>query len=114
MKGNQGGGVISRLDIKRMKKIFLALSVILFFIGIAWADELIVPFICDPEIIQAKFMQHGYILDLPGERKTPLSWGFLENKGNEYIIHTYNSITSKELEIVQQIIMEKDDVQDRG
>lgn len=85
-----------------MKIISLFITLILFF-NIATADELQIPFSCFPKEIQAKFLKYNLKLDLDGNERTKDSWGFLENKGSNYIIFTYRSVTQDELVLIMKI-----------
>ena len=70
------------------------------------ADELIIPFSCYPRLIQKKFYEHGIHLDLDGSERSETSWGYLKNNGAEYIIYTYRSATTHELNVVMKIVQE--------
>jgi len=88
-----------------MKIISLFLVLFLVF-GIAFADELSLPFSCYPRLLQKKFYEYNLNLDLDGNDRTESSWGFLKNEGNKYTIYTYKSVTKEELESVLRIAME--------
>ena len=89
-----------------MKKILFLLLLVLFITQYCFPDQLIIPFECNPKQIQKAFKAHGIKLDLSGNDKTKHSWGFLQNEGSRYVIYTYKLIDKKDLELVQQIVME--------
>ena len=91
-----------------MKKYILFLVLFLFVSGL-FADELTIPFPCYPKKIQEKFAEYGMKLDLSGNDRTSDSWGFLENKGAEFIIYTYKPVTKEELSIIMKIVNTKED-----
>jgi hypothetical protein len=74
--------------------------------GLCQADELKIPFTCYPIQLQSEFSTEGYKLDLSGNERTPDSWGFVENRGNEYSIVTYSSVTEKDFEVVKKVTSE--------
>jgi len=73
----------------------------------AFADELRVPISCYPTKLQAKFAEKGYKLDLSANDRDKNSCGFLESKGSSYSIFTYKQVTSKELEMIMRLTMER-------
>ena len=71
-----------------------------------YADEFRIPFGCYPQELQNKFEEYGYRLELDATYRAADSWGFLENRGNEYRIFTYNSLSAQELQDLMEIINE--------
>ena len=76
-----------------MKKIGLIL--ILLIATNCYADSFKVPFSCYPKEVQKVFTEYDVKLDLDANERTEGSWGFLENKGTEYWIHTYYPTNTK-------------------
>ena len=89
-----------------MKRIILAVFILLLLITQCFADQLEIPKSCYPKQLQEQFLLKGLILDLPGEERTSISWALLENKGGMFVIYTYRSVTEKELQLVMEIINE--------
>ena len=79
---------------------------VLVLISNCFADSLEIPKSCYPIKLQEKFLLKGLVLDLPGEERTVISWGLLENKGGMFVIYTYLPVTDKDLQIVMEIINE--------
>lgn len=74
--------------------------------SLALADSLVIPFSCWPKEVQAAFKETGRKVDLIGELRTSDSWGYIMNEGSSYKIHTYNPVTPKDFEVIQQIVFE--------
>ena len=81
-----------------MKKvlILLLLNLLVLLAIYAYGDELKVPLDCYPRELQTRFAKHGFKLDLNGNDRTRDSWGFLENKGTDFSIITYEPMTEEE------------------
>lgn len=92
-----------------MKIVKIATWIIIGLIVVATcrADSVIIPFSCYPKVLQAKFKEHGFILDLKDDDRTESSWAFLENKGSSFTIHTYKPVSPYELKLIQKLAMEK-------
>lgn len=96
-----------------MKKI--ALIIILMLIaGYAIADEIICPFTTYPREVQKRFAEHGYKVDLDGNDRTPESWAFLDNRGSELRICTYQPITKKGFDTITKVLFRRNDGKDSG
>lgn len=88
--------------------LFIATALfIIFLICSARADELIIPFECEPKEIQKTFKKAGFNLDLDGNQKTKKSWGFLKNEGSSYRIYSYKGLSGDELERITKILNSK-------
>lgn len=74
---------------------------------VAFCDKLELMFSCYPKEIQAKFAKSGIKLDLSGNDRDSKSWGFIENQGSRYNIYTYRPCSVEELQMVQNLVMEK-------
>lgn len=85
-----------------MKILFFTL--LMFLTLQARADQFVIPFDCYPKQIQEDFENRGYKLDLDGNERTKESWGFIENKGAEFIIYTYRSATDEELRMIIEVV----------
>jgi len=79
--------------------------IFLFITAFAYADAFEIPFSVYPKELQAQFAEEGKKLDLSGNDRTKESWGFIENKGTEFIIYTYKSATIEDLNLIKKIIM---------
>ena len=91
----------------RLLMIFWVLVIlILSSVTDALADKICIPFECDPKKLQESFARNGKKLDLSGNDKDNNSWGFLENKGQEYIIYTYKPVEKEDFEILLKVPME--------
>lgn len=88
-----------------MKIISLFLILFLIF-NVAFGDELIVPFSCQPRLLVKAFARYKMKLDLDPVKRNKKSWGYLKNEGAQYIIYTYKSVTQKELELILKIVGE--------
>lgn len=86
-----------------MKKLLVLLLLLIPIL--CSADEFQIPFACYPKQVQQDFALYGYKLDLSGNDRTPDSWGFLENKGDNYIIYTYRAVTKQDLETMRVILL---------
>lgn len=87
-----------------MKKIFFTILLFFLFISIGFTDELQIPFSCWPIELQKSFSLEGKKLDLSPTERTEESWGYVYNKGSEYILYTYHSISSEEFELIKKIV----------
>jgi len=72
----------------------------------AMADELIIPFPCYPLNLQKLFLEQGRKLDLSGIDRTKDSWGFIENRGGEFKLFSYYSVTKEDFKMIDNIIKE--------
>lgn len=63
-----------------------------------------IPFSCWAVELQEAFLSAGKKLDINSADRTEDSWGFLVNKGTEYILHTYHSATPEEFQMIQDIV----------
>ena len=88
-----------------MKRIVFIL-IFLFITVTAYADIFKIPFSVFPRELQAKFALEGKKLDLNGNDRTKDSWGFIENKGTNFIIYTYKPATTEDFNLIKQIIMQ--------
>lgn len=88
-------------------KIILIILFLSILITSAFADELQVPFSCYPKVLQELFAEKGYKLDLDGSERTPDSWGYLYNKGANYTIFTYETITEQDFIVVREIVFKE-------
>jgi hypothetical protein len=86
-----------------MKKIILTIAILLIT-SLAYSYELKIPFSCYPKDLQDDFADKGIKLDLSGNDRTPDSWGFIDNRGSNFIICTYKPLDIEELELVKKII----------
>lgn len=90
-----------------MKKAMLII-VFMFITTSLFADRVDIPFSCYPKKIQAAFAERGKKLDLSANDRTDDSWGFIESKGSNYSIYTYEPLDiPKELEEIQKIVSER-------
>ena len=87
-------------------KIFIIAIILLSFITLSYADEIKIPVSCYPKEVQAKFLEHGYKLDLSANDREKDSWGFLVSRGSEFSIFTYKQIDVTTLNNIQTIVME--------
>ena len=88
----------------KMKRIILLVSFLLLFASFVFGDVLRIPFDCYPLKLQARFAEYGLKLDLNGIERTEASWGFLKNEGSHFVIYTYCSASTDELNLVMEII----------
>ena len=79
---------------------------ILLMTPFAMADELIIPFPCYPLNLQKLFLEQGRKLDLSGIDRTKDSWGFIENRGGEFKLFSYYSVTKEDFKMIDNIIKE--------
>jgi len=86
-----------------MKNIFILILFTLITFT-AHPDELAIPFSCYPKAIQQEFAKNGFKVDLDPNERTVGSWGFIINKGAEYVIYTYNPVSDVELSIIMTVI----------
>lgn len=86
-----------------MKTILFSI-IILCITTISNADILQISKSCYPKELQKQFASKGYKLDINGNDRDTKSWGFLNNKGQEYEIITYNPVTPKELEDIMRLV----------
>lgn len=92
---------------RKTKKLYLSgviTVLILSVMNTCFPDSVQFPFPCYPVRLQNEFKESGIKLDLSGNDRTPESWGFLENKGAEFIIHTYKAVSTKDLETMRELI----------
>ena len=89
-----------------MRKILFVLITFLFLCEASLADRIVVPFTCYPREVQQKFADNGMKLDLDPNERTKDSWGFIENRGQEFYIMTYKHATIDELNLIKKIIFE--------
>ena len=89
-----------------MKRLLTVIGVLLLVTTISVADELQIPFSAWPKEIQIAFAETGRKLDLSGNDRTEDSWGFIENKGSNYTLFTYRSVTKEDFEIIMKITSE--------
>jgi hypothetical protein len=80
------------------KTITIFIIAVLLSLGTTSADEILIPWSCYPKQVQEAFAEQGMKLDLSGNDRTPESWGFLENKGMEFIIYSYKPMTKQDWE----------------
>lgn len=85
-----------------MKLIFTIIISLLPLVALA--DVYSIPWECYPKQIQQEFEENDLKLDLDRNDRTLNSWGFLENRGAEYIIYTYRSLTRAERKSFLNII----------
>ena len=90
-----------------MKKLFFITILLLFLTTSVFSDEFQIPFSVYPKQLQAKFKEHNIKLDLSGNDRTENSWGFIENRGTSFTIFTYRNITTEEMDVMLDIIMEE-------
>ena len=83
-------------------KVCLILLILLFPLT-CFSDEFRFPFSIYPKEIQTKFAEYDRILDLNGNDRTEESWGFIENKGTNFIIYTYRSTTKEDFKIIKEV-----------
>ena len=87
-----------------MKTLFLTIIFLLSFSSMVLSDEVQIPFSCWPKDLQREFARTGKKLDLDASKRTDKSWGYIINKGSNFVIYTYQSVTSEEFEIIQDIV----------
>lgn len=87
-----------------MKYLILAIVLSLFLSNVSYADEFIIPFSCYPKQIQEFFAQRGKKLDIVANDRTRDSYGFLVNKGSEFIIYTYHPTTDKDFNLMMDVM----------
>lgn len=80
------------------------LILLLFFAVTASADEFRIPYECWPRELRREFAAEGKKVDLSGSDRTQESWGFIENKGDKFVIYTYRSINSDDLALIMNIV----------
>lgn len=78
-------------------RIIISILLVLLSFSTAFADKLIVPFYVNVDNFQDEMLKKGYILDGQADKKTPASWGFVVNEGQQIIIYTYRPASEKEL-----------------
>ena len=86
-----------------MKKLLLTVA-ILFISITAFADDLIIPFALYPKEAQKAFAKYKLKLDLNGNDRTEKSFAWLENRGNEFIIHSYKTLTKEDFDIISKVL----------
>jgi hypothetical protein len=98
-----------------MKKLILTLAILLVASSLL-ADTVYIPFACDLKATQKIFRKYGKKVDLRPEDRTYArrfggftfgedSWGFLRSEGMKISIHTYQPVTSEDLEIIRYVIL---------
>ena len=60
---------------------------------------------CYPKEVQAKFAETGRKLDLSGNDRTRDSWGFLDNRGGNFVIYTYRPATEADFKAIEEIVL---------
>lgn len=85
---------------------YILIFLLLFITSVCYADELQIPFGCWAKDLQIEFAKVGKKLDLESGERTKDSWAFLKNKGSEFIIYTYNPVTSEDFEQIMKIVNE--------
>jgi len=93
-----------RRQYRKAKKALVAGLIMLLFCVTCYADTLQIPVACYPIKMQQAFSDAGYKLDLSGNDRTEDSWGFIENRGTYFFIHTYRSVKPEDFEVIQQIV----------
>lgn len=85
-------------------------TIIIFFIlcTSCLADELQIPLPCWPQQLKEEFEKGGLILDLDSGQRTKDSWGYLVNKGSNYIIYTYGVLQPNDFGLIQEIVFKVD------
>lgn len=84
--------------------ILISVLIILFLCSVVSADELRVPLSCWPKELQAEFKAVGLKLDLNSIDRTDDSWGYVVNKGSEFVLFTYHSATKEDFNAIQKIV----------
>ena len=72
--------------------------------GNVMADTLEIPFSCWPQELKEEFKKRGLKLDLNSSERTNESWGYIKNEGSRYVLFTYNSVTSENFQVIQDIV----------
>jgi len=90
-----------------MKKYILFI-VFAFICTVGYADEIKIPFSCWPKELKKAFAEQGKKLDLNGSKRTNDSWGYILNRGSEYTIYTYQSVSSEDFALIQKIVLAVD------
>jgi len=85
-----------------MKYTILTILMVLFCVAV-YADTIIVPFECYPQELQKAFAERGYKIELSGAVRGKDTWGFIENNGMSYKIHSYRSIKPQEFDDIREI-----------
>jgi len=92
----------------KMKKniaIYIILGLLMLIItSPSYSDELWIPISCWPKDLQQAFHEEGMKLDLNNENRTDESWGYLVNKGSEFVLYTYYPATQEDFRIIQKIV----------
>lgn len=88
-----------------MKKIIIAIIILLYLATNSFADKIQFPFSCYPKELQRVFAERGMKLDLSGNDRTPDSWGFLRNEGAEFWLYTYRPVSTEDLELIKRIML---------
>lgn len=88
-------------------RIIILIIGLLLIVDLAFCDEIIIPFSVYPRQLQKDFKALGYKLDLSGNDRTPDSWAFIVNRGNECRIYTYDSATKKDFKTINKVIFKR-------
>ena len=115
-------GMAKRNDIKDVDKVYRVmkkivksgvLSVLLFcFVSPCFGAEIIIPFNnCYPKKVQESFAKRGYKVDLSANDRTKESVGFIENRGTQWLVITYEiDVTDEKFsEDLKEIVWEQFD-----